>query len=87
MRRDAVKVRMCVLIGLVAVLALLSAFPQSAYAAHGKHGSNSPRLHLKKQKNAGPFGGNYMAPKKQRPVKEMYRSPVTGNILYGKPKR
>ncbi len=80
-------VRKCVSIGLVAVLALLAGPPQSAYAAHGKHGSNSPRLHRLGKKNAGPYGGNYLAPKKQHRVKDRYRSPITGNILYGKPKR
>jgi hypothetical protein len=78
---------MCVFIGLVAVLALLSGFSQGAYAAHDKHSPNAPRLHFKRQKDTGPFGMKYLAPKKQHPVKDHYRSPITGNTLYGKPKR
>ena len=80
-------VRKRILIGLVAVLAFLSCFSQGAYAAHGKHGSSVPRLHFKRQKDTGPFGMKYLAPKKQHPVKDHYRSPITGNTLYGKPKR
>jgi hypothetical protein len=78
-----VKVRKSVLIGVFAVLALFTSLGPSAYA-HGKHGSNSP--HFKMKKNMGPFGGKYMAPKKQRGPSGYYRSTLTGKTVYGKPK-
>ncbi len=81
------KIRKSAWAGLLAVSVLFSGLAQSAYAAHGKHGSNSPRVHFRGKKNMGPYGGKYLAPKKQHRPSGRYRSPVTGNILYGKPKR
>lgn len=72
-------------IGLLAILALFSGLPGSAYAAHGNKAPRSLSHFRAKKQNLGPYGGKYLAPKKQHPVKDHYRSPITGNTLYGKP--
>jgi hypothetical protein len=71
------------LIGLLAVSTLFSGLAQSAYA-FGKHGSNSP--HFRVKKNVGPYGGKYMAPKKQHRPSGYYRSTLTGKMVYGRPR-
>lgn len=78
--------RKYVLIGLVAFLALFSGFAPRAYA-HGKHGSDKPGKHFRLKKKSDKYMDNYLAPKKQHRVKDFYRSPITGNILPGKPKK
>jgi hypothetical protein len=78
-----VRVGKLVVIALVSVLALFSGLGQSAYA---KHGPKSPKLHFK-MKKMGPYGGKYMAPKKQKHPSGYYRSTLTGEMVYGKPKR
>ena len=66
--------------GAVAALLLLSGASPNAYAGH------APKPpHLKVKKNMGPYGGNYMAPKKQKKPTGYYRSSVTGKTVYGKP--
>lgn len=75
------KVRKSILIALLAALTLFSGIAPTAYARRA-----NKTVHLKvNKKNLGPYGGKYLAPKKQKPVKDRYRSPVSGNILYGKP--
>jgi hypothetical protein len=81
-----VKIGKYLLIGLFALLVALGGLTPSAYAGHGKHGLQSPREHYRGKKNSGPFGATYISPKKQR-HKTSFRSPVTGNMVYGKPKR
>ena len=79
------------MIGLLALLAPVSGFAKTAPAAHYQQISHlkqpkqpkQPRLRGNKIK--GPFGMDYLKPKKQHPAKNRYRSPITGNILYGKP--
>ena len=71
-----------VVIALFSVLVLFSGLGQSAYA---KHGPKTP--HFKMKKNMGPYGGKYMAPKKQKRPSGYYRSTLTGEMVYGKPKR
>jgi len=69
----------------IAVVALIWAFAglgQSAYAL-GKHHSNQPLVQHKLKKNSSPYA--YLAPKKQKKT-STYRSPVTGQLLYGKKK-
>ena len=66
--------------GVLAALLVLSGAGPSAYAAHAP---KPPRLKVKK--NMGPYGGNYMAPKKQKKPTGYYRSSVTGKTVYGKP--
>lgn len=73
-----------ILTGTIAVLLLFSGLAQSAYA---RHGSKPPRVHYKIKKNAGVFGGNYMKPKKQKRPTGWYRSTLTGQMVYGKPKK
>ena len=75
-----------VLIATVAFLALLSSFSPSANAL-GEHGSKPANVHFKPNKHAGLFGGNYLAPKKQRRPTGYYRSTLTGKVVYGKPKK
>ena len=38
------------------------------------------------KKNESAFGGNYLAPKKKRKPNGYYRSTLTGQTVYGKPK-
>ena len=66
--------------GAVAALLLSNGAGPSAYA---KHAPKPP--HLKVNKNMGPYGGNYMAPKKQKKPTGYYRSTLTGKMVYGKP--
>ncbi|PWT74623.1 MAG: hypothetical protein C5B46_03750 [Proteobacteria bacterium] len=42
--------------------------------------------HYKIKKNAGQFAGNYPKPKKQKKPSGYYRSSLTGQVVYGKPK-
>ncbi len=75
------RVKALVFAGAVAALLLLSGVAPSAYA---KHAPKPPRLKVKK--NMGQFGGNYMAPKKQKigPT-GYYRNSLTGQMVYGAP--
>jgi hypothetical protein len=74
---------MYILIATVAVLSLLSTSAPLAYARHSK----PPKMHYKIKKNAGPFGGNYMKPKKQKKPTGYYRNSLNGDVVYGKPKQ
>lgn len=71
--------------GLLAVMVLSGGLASSANAAHVKQVSFTARHYRPKKKELGPYGGKYLAPKKQHRVKDRYRSPYTGNTLYGKP--
>ena len=71
-----------VAICLLVVLALFSDLTGSAYAAHAR---NMSRQHYRIKKSSGLFGRKYHAPKRPRDSKGKFRSPVSGNILYGKP--
>lgn len=73
-----------ILTGTIAVLMLFSGLSQNAYA---KHGPKPPHVHFKANKHAGVFGGNYMKPKKQKRPAGWYRSTLTGDMVYGKPKK
>ena len=66
-------------------LAVLSLFGGLGPSAYGRHNSNAPKMH-KVKKNAGPFGGNYMKPKKQKKPTGYYRNSMTGQMVYGKQK-
>jgi hypothetical protein len=66
-----------ILIGALAMACLLSGFAPSAYARH------SSKPHYKIKKNDGPFGGNYMKPKKQKKPKGYYTNSLTGATVYG----
>ena len=72
-------------IGLLAILSLFGGIGGTAYAAHGNKAPRSLSHFRAKKQNLGPYGGKYLAPKKQHRVKDRYRSPITGNTLYGKP--
>ena len=76
-----------VLIGIFAAFVLFSGLAKATPAAHYQLISHPKEPKLRGNKIKGPFGMNYLAPKKQHPAKNRYRSPVTGNTLYGKPKR
>jgi hypothetical protein len=71
-----------VLIGAVAMVLLFSGFAPFASA---RHGSKPPKTHYKIKKNDGPFGGNYMKPKKQKKPTGYYRNSLTGAVVYGTP--
>jgi hypothetical protein len=83
--RDAVKIGKYVSIVLLVVLALFGGLARSANASLFKKSSHSPRAHYRMKKNLAPYGGNYLAPKKQHRPSGTYRSQVTGQTLYGKP--
>jgi hypothetical protein len=74
---------MYVLTATVALMSLLAGSAPCAYARHSK----PPKMHYKIKKNAGPFGGNYMKPKKQKKPSGYYQNSVTGQVVYGTPKR
>lgn len=71
--------------GLLSALLVFGGLASHAEAAHLVRVAHSSRPHFKVKKNQGPFGGKYMAPKKQHRPTGRYRSPVTGQVLYGKP--
>jgi len=73
-----------IVIGLVAALAFCGGLAPSAFAVHGKQGFSPPKTHYRAKKNSNAFGGNYMAPKKQRRPTGYYRSSLTGKMVYGK---
>lgn len=75
-----------VLIAMVAALVLCVGLSQSAFAARTKFAYGSPHPHYRVKKNDGPFGGKYLGPKKQRRPTGYYRSTLTGQVVYGKPK-
>ena len=71
----------------IAVVVLIWAFAglgQTAYAL-GKHHSNVLHAQRHSKKNSSPY--DYLAPKKQKKQTSYYRSPVTGQLLYGKQKK
>ena len=73
------RVKTWVFAGAVAALLLLSGAAPGAYA---KHAPKPQRLKVKK--NMGQFGGNYMAPKKQKLAPTgYYRNSLTGQMVYG----
>ena len=63
--------------GAVAALLLLNAAGPGAYAKH------APKAQHLKMRNMGPYGNNYMAPKKQKPPTGWYRNSLTGQMVYG----
>ena len=74
-----------VLIAGVALMWMFAGFAPSAHALFGKHAPKVPRVQRKMKKNSSPYA--YLAPKKQKKATGTYRSPVSGGLLYGKPKR
>ncbi len=74
------RVKTWVFAGAVAASMLLSGAAPDAYA---KHAPKPQRL--KVRKDMGAYGGNYMAPKKQKPPTGYYRNSLTGQMVYGKP--
>ena len=80
------RVRKYLLIGIAAALAALVLCTGLSQLAYAKHFS-APKPHYKVKKNDGPFGGKYLAPKKQRRPTGYYRSTLTGKTVYGKPPR
>ena len=80
------RLRKYLLIGVAAAVALFATLNLSAYA-FGKSRFSAPKPHYKVKKNDGPFGGKYLAPKKQRRPTGYYRSTLTGKTVYGKPPR
>ena len=80
------RLRRYLLIGVAAAVALFATLDLSAYA-FGKNRFSAPKPHYKVKKNDGPFGGKYLAPKKQRRPTGYYRSTLTGKTVYGTPRR
>lgn len=70
---------------LFAVLVLFSGLAQNAYAARAQRVAAAWHPHFKSNKNMGPYGGKYLAPKKQKKPTGYYRSTLTGKMVYGKP--
>jgi hypothetical protein len=81
-----VRVSKVLWIVMMASVVLCSGLSPSASAARDKFAYGSPHPHYKVKKNDGPFGGKYLAPKKQRRPTGYYRSTLTGQMVYGKPK-
>jgi hypothetical protein len=71
--------------GLLAVLVLSGGLAWGAHAAHIQRISHAPHQNYKLKKNLSPYGGKYLAPKKQRRPSGYYRSTLTGQTVYGKP--
>jgi hypothetical protein len=65
--------------GAVAAFLLLSGAGSGAYAKH------APKQQKLKVRNMGPYGNNYMAPKKQKPPTGWYRNSLTGQMVFGTP--
>lgn len=84
----SVRIEKCVLIGLLALVAPMSGLVHAAPAAHYQlvsHPKQPKQPRIRGNKIKGPFGMDYLKSKKQKPAKYHYRSPITGNTLYGKP--
>ncbi len=79
--RVTVRTGRFVLMGMVMALMLFSGVAPSA------HAKKAPKTHFKFNKHSGLFGGNYLAPKKQKKPTGYYQSTVTGKMVYGKPKK
>jgi hypothetical protein len=73
---------MRILVVMMALIAMLAISGPRAYA-FGKHKSHQPRVQ-KQKKNASPYA--YLGPTKHQKV-TTYRSPVSGNVLYGTKKK
>ena len=73
------RMKTLVLAGAVAAFLLLSGAGPTAYAKH------APKQQKLKVRNMGPYGNNYMAPKKQKPPTGWYRNSLTGQVVYGTP--
>ncbi len=78
----SVKLARYVSIGILAGLALFTSLTGSAYAAHLNY---APNLHYRMKNSLGRHGLKRHKPKKLKNSKSRFRSPVTGNLLYGKP--
>jgi hypothetical protein len=83
LERDAVKRGRYVLIALLAVAAAI--FFGTAGSAHASHFKYTPHQHYWFKKKSSTFGRRRHAPKRLKDSKSTFRSPVTGNTLYGKP--
>jgi len=70
---------------MVAAIWAVGGLSQGAYA-FGKHAPKPPKVHRAK-KNTSPYA--YLAPKKQKKQKSegWYRSPVSGQMVYGTKKK
>ena len=67
--------------GAVAALLFCGVVP----SASARQNNKPPHLKLKVKKNSNQFGGNYMAPRKQKPPTGYYRDSLTGHMVYGQP--
>ena len=76
-------VSMRVFIVVVALIWAFGGLGQTAYAL-GKHHSNTPHAQRHSKKNTSPYA--YLAPKNHKKAAS-YRSPVSGQLLYGKKKK
>ena len=71
------------LVVMIALFWMAAGFGPKAYA-FGKHSPNTARALRRQKKNASPYA--YLAPQKHK-KSSSYRSPVTGNLLYGTKKK
>ena len=78
------KIRARVLVAALGVTTIFGGFAPSAHALFGKHGSKPPKAQRMK-KNANTY--DYLKPKKQKKPTGYYRSTLTGDLVYGKPKK
>ena len=82
MEKAALKPGRYILIAVLVVVALVSGFDGTAYAANSK---NIFGKHHRVKENSGVFPAKRHKPKKQHNSKHQFRSPYSGGMLYGKP--
>jgi hypothetical protein len=82
--RCALNFKKHVLVMVVAVVSLFGVASPSAYGLHFWHKSNTPHIE-KAKKNNSPYA--YLKSKKQKKAKGYYRSTLTGQMVYGKPRK
>jgi|HubBroStandDraft_6_1064221.scaffolds.fasta_scaffold809587_1 hypothetical protein len=78
------QVRARILVAVLGVSTMFGGLAPSAHALFGKHGSKPPKAQRMK-KNANTY--DYLKAKKQKKPTGYYRSTLTGDMVYGKPKK
>jgi hypothetical protein len=78
------QVRARILVAVLGVSTMFGGLAPSAHALFGKHGPKPPKAQRMK-KNANTY--DYLKAKKQKKPTGYYRSTLTGDMVYGKPKK
>ena len=74
-----------IVIPIVFAALLLGSSATGAHALFGRHKTNQSLAPRRAKKNSSPYA--YLAPKKQKKPNGYYRSTLTGDMVYGKPKK